>query len=502
MTAAGPVIVHVRARVHLDTDTTLSTGASASGGVVARDHTTGTPIWRGTTQAGLLRHHLRAVAGADTADLLFGTGDRPSPVHTFDALAHHPTAVPTLGYRPGNRVDPVTGVVERGAVFTDEVLEPPAFFDTEWALHLDPTDRKAADRVAAFVVALTGLADGSITLGRRGGRGRGHVHTDHWTATVHDLRTPTGQRAWYLRARTHPGTGLADGTDPATAVDTACTCAPEPARITGVAAAVWSIAEADRRTRLTLVMTVDSADTAPDGTLHPATLLHGSPPAPRADDADTTDRPLPVAREPLHRPRRAADTPVPVESGAALHNWLARHARWILHSIAADAPDPAAADRADALHTALFGSAAGGGSAPRPSRVRVDEPELRNGRMAVLPRVRIDPLTHGAVDSALFADRVLVGAESTITVTVTVPDTLLDLATGLIALMLRDLADGHAPPVGGGAGVGHGRRTLTNAKITTAREHHDSWERFRNSPTRTRSVAALIAHLDRTEDTP
>ena len=47
MTAAGPVIVHVRARVHLRSDTTLSTGRGTAGAELVRDGSTGRPIWLG-----------------------------------------------------------------------------------------------------------------------------------------------------------------------------------------------------------------------------------------------------------------------------------------------------------------------------------------------------------------------------------------------------------------------------------------------------------------------
>ena len=501
MTAAGPVIVHVRARVHLRSDTTLSTGRGTAGAELVRDGSTGRPIWLGTSQAGLLRHHLQAVAGLDVANRLFGTGDRPSTVHTFDAVAHNPEQVtPAIGFRTGNRTDPATATVAPGAVFTDEVLQPPAAFDCEWALHIDSTRADAAHWVAAFAVALTGLTNGSITLGMRSGRGRGSVLADSWTITVHDLRTAHGVRGWFLRDRVDPGRDLtAENSEIRTALDSACAAAPNPARITGVADAFDSIDAADRRNQLTLTMTLASRELLANNASHPATLLHGSPPDPARADLGTAERPLPVQRAPLHRPRSGGD-PVSVDSGTALHNWFARHARWILGALAADSTDPDASQtRAEALHAELFGAH---GSTARPSRVRVDEPPLVGGTVETLPRVRINPLTLGSVETALFADRVLVGATSTATVRIRCTEDILDVTTGLFALILRDLTDGHAPPLGGGVSVGHGRRILTAATITGPREMFPTWERFRDSTSRVAAVTALIDFIDRGQEIP
>lgn len=492
---AARTAVRIRGFVHILTDTTLGGGLSDHGADtrIDRDTATGRPRWAGTGQAGALRHHTKAVLGAHWAERVFGTGDQDSPVRTTHALAYSVDGgYPAVASRDGNRVDPPTGIVEPGAVFTDEVLTAGAVFPIDWAVVT--TADLLVETTAALVRAIDGLSDGSIGLGHRAGKGRGRVTATGWTVTTHDLSTPDGFRSWHSRDRG------ADVWSPPT--ETTDLVAQLEDHLPGLGEQVHRLREIDLRKRLVIRLGLDLAETVPVTArrfvVRPSTMVQSGPAADRRVGAG------PVARSPLVRPTGIDGTAVPIDSGSAVHSWLKRHTGWILHELATRAVDPDAAHlRADRIHEDLFGTVPRTGQVPstvRPSRVKVTEAVITGSTRAFLPHVRLNPLTQGVVPHHLFTEEVLVGGASAITVTVNRPH-LHDL--GAFAWLLRDLKAGVLPPMGAGTTNGHGRRILTDAALDvpegirgTADAPFATWAAFSTHPLRSAATAALAAAIE------
>lgn len=475
-TPRASTVLRIRGRVRLCTDTTLgsSTSDHSADTRIARDTATGRPLWAGTGQAGALRHHLAAVLGDTHADKIFGTGDTDSAVRTTDALAYRTDGgYPTTSLRTGNRIDTATGIVDPGAVFTDEVLPAGTVFLVDWSLHAPSA--QLTDLTAALVRAVDGLDDDSIRLGARAGKGRGETRASHWQVELHELGTATGFEAWYTRERAPrwptPDEKVEGGDDLAACLDIV---------LPGVADRVAALRTIDQRTRIVVTASLAVAETVfigtdahgPRETTRPATMVQGTG---GGDDGDRG----PLARSPLTRPIGRGGDESPIDSGSAVHSMLKRHGRWILHALANRADSPDAAAHADAIADDLFGSSTRGNLSPRrlrSSRVTVTESPIHGTATAQLPHVRLNPLTQGAVDNHLFFEDVLVGGTSTITITIaraSLPD------LGLLDWILRDLTHGAGPAMGAATTNGHGRRVLTAAEFDIPADlydgHPDGW---------------------------
>lgn len=470
-TPRAATVLRIRGRVHLRSDTTIGSSGSDHGADtrIARDTVTGRPLWAGTGQAGALRHHLAAVLGDTHADQVFGSGDIDSSVRTTDALAYRSDGeYPTVSLRSGNRIDSASGIVDHGAVFTDEVLPAGTVFLVDWSIRA--AVGQLIDITAAFVRAVDGLNDDSIRLGKRAGKGRGATSASHWRAEVHELGTAAGFEAWYTRERTphwsEPNEKIDSRDDLAAHLDTV---------LPGVAERIRTLRTIDQRSRIVITAALAVAETilepeaaGPNETIRPATMVQAGNGAAEGDHG-------PLARSPLRRPTGHGGEELPIDSGSAIHSMLKRHARWVLHAIAnrADNPDTAAA-HADTIAENLFGSSTRDNRTPRrlkSSRVTVTESPIHDATTEQLPHVRLNPLTQGAVDNHLFFENVLVGGTSTITVTIT-RASLSDL--GLLDWILRDLTHGIGPAMGAATANGHGRRVLTSATLDIPAGLHDS----------------------------
>ncbi|AUM20267.1 RAMP superfamily CRISPR-associated protein [Rhodococcus ruber] len=448
--------VRIRGHVHVLSDTTIGGDESDQGADTRldRDTVTGRPKWAGTGQAGALRHHLAAVLGDEYAARVFGDASADSPFRSTESLAYGPDGgYPPIDVRRGNHIDAATGVGVRGAVFTDEVLTAGAVFPVDWSVHAGADH--LVEATAGFVRAVDGIRDESICLGLRRGKGRGAISATGWTVERHDLGTPGGFRSWHTRDRVPGWVAPEASTDLVAELD---------ALIPGVAERVRQLRAIDLRKRLMIRMTLAVAELVHPGHDKPrvsraATMVQSGTGRDHREDGA-------LARAPLTRPTGTGGALSPVDSGTALHSMLKRHTGWVLHAIANSADDPGHAHhRADEILEALFGTIIRAGRRPatlRPSRVSVTESAVAGSSTVRLPHVRLNPLTQGAVDSALFFEDVLVGGHSEITVTVTRPR-LHEL--GALAWVLRDLRDGVVSPMGAATTNGHGRRLLTAAAL-------------------------------------
>lgn len=509
-----PTVVRLRGHITLGSDTTIGGSADEDDSIIRldRDTATGRPRWRGTGQAGVLRHHLAALLGTEHAALVFGTGSGPSPVHSTDSLAYRADGgYPLVEKRDGNRVDPESGIVARGAVFTEEVLTAGSSFPVDWSIHARP--EQLVEITAGFVRALDGFSDDSNRLGRRRGKGRGAATLTGWSVDLHDLTTAEGFRSWYTRA---PAPHWRPPVDPPTEL-----VGRLDEILPGVAARVDQLRALDQRSRIVIRMRLALGETILGSNAdapRPATMVQGTgressvESAAAADSADPgpggphADRRA-QARTPLTRPLGPDGTRVPIDSGSAVHSLLKQRTGWILHEIADHADDPELAhDRAEQFLADLFGADADAPrrpGAPRPSRVTVTEAAITRAGMLRLPHVRIDPLTQGAVDHHLFFDDVLVGGGSEITVIIDRPH-LPDL--GALAWVLRDLHLGATPPMGAATTNGHGRRMLTDAELDipaglrdsdTEPRRYATWAEFATGKNADLPKAAISA-LERT----
>jgi hypothetical protein len=481
------MVVEISGTVELRTDTTLSDGSSSEStdSVLVRDPFTGLPVWRGTGQAGVMRHHLAAIR-PELVPATFGQADRSSRVHTADALARLPAAH-LVGRRSGNRIDPHTRQVERGAVFTTEVLPAGTCFPVAWHLHLPREgDGAVPASLVGMVLAASGLVDepDGIRLGLRSGRGRGAVAGRGWRVRLHDLGTPEGFDTWFGGADPVP-----DGPGSPTLLDalaTALDAVAGPCSGRQLRAAVHAVEHEREQLLLQLIVAVGEPD--PVAGVRPTTLLHGVTPFRRdSDDPDLV---------PLARPGRSG-TVEPLDSGSAVHNLLVRQARWALRTLAAP-------EIAEDMLRDLFGGGAEGTVAPRPSRVRETEAPVVGSSAVTWTRNNIDPLTQGTVPGLLFTEVSRYGGDTTWQVQVRGPKAA---DVGLLALVLRDLADGAAQAVGHGSASGHGRRLLTSATVSirgaalcaelgldAAPEPMD-WPTFRDGPLPRTALAALRTAL-------
>ena len=182
------------------------------------DEATGKALLPGTSLAGALRNYLnertqgyghrsQAAQGeraeidalrSATVKLLGGEkGDdegAQSALIIEDALA----GKPKIELRDGVKIDPLTRTAKlekrgnqwRGQKYDLELLEAGTSFNLR--LELLVSENSADEVKRALAIALSGLAQGEITLGLRKRRGFGRCYVPKWAVTEYDLRQPTG----------------------------------------------------------------------------------------------------------------------------------------------------------------------------------------------------------------------------------------------------------------------------------------------------------------------
>lgn len=433
----------------------------------------GSPSLRGTTMAGVVRHYLRRRLGIapgmpdpDSINALLGftkaDGTSARSRVRFDT---HPAKLPAeagSAFRAHNRVDPQTGTVADKALYFREVLPAGTTFDCVWTVDL-PTDlAQARELLATLAAAAEGFsrsAGDGMRLGARSGKGQGVVSASDWTVRAYDTRTPEGFLAYFGNA------AKPSASDQPTGVSLLSALTATSPKLAGSIEPIASAVDA-----VTLSLTFKVAERL-GGQTRPGTVRHGTGKAvkvPRPAGKDDTEKSSDLALL-LRRPvvAGAAARSVPIDPGSAWHAAFKRHAFRIAVARATGSLDDARRSAA-ALVESIFGALnaeAGRGGAPRPSRVRVTERELKDGVVKPITRNRLDPLTQGTIAGALFTEEVVYGGKTEVTVTVARParDDL-----GLLWLILRDYRDGLGEPMGADVSIGHGRRVLTRLEVVSA----------------------------------
>lgn len=402
-----------------------------------RDPLSGQPMLTGTSIAGALRSYLREwEAGFGKpepkaklellAQQLFGDVVDQVSYHSRlvveDALAE---GDPSVEFRAGVAIDPVTRTASAGKLFESELIEAGARFPLRFELGLPADGGESLRR--ALAVALTGLERGEIGLGMRKRRGLGECVVRNWRVERYDLLTGADLVAWLEGQPGVPATGATIA---------------EQLGLTGPLAA----AVPDQRRRLVLEAAFR---------LESSLLIRSSSGGPKSPDM-------------VHLKSRRAGREEPVLSGTSLAGALRARALRIAQTV----HGPAGA----ALVEGLFGQPLDDEAQPRrPSRAKeksasravVHESVVAGGVERVQSRVKLDRFTGGSYPGALFDQQPVFGAERTVVpvrLEVRQPS---DPEIGLLLGVLKDLWTGDLP-LGGEASVGRGRLAGLSARLSLA----------------------------------
>jgi len=383
---------------------------------LARDAETGKPLLTGASIAGALRNYLHTISEAQANDLfgeIRGNTAIASALIVNDALAMNADEVE---WRDGVAINPKTRTAEEKKKFDIELLPAGTRFDLCFELNVSPDEKEL---VRALAMALRGLEQGEIGLGKRKTRGLGMCKISQWHVRRYNVTQLQDLVAWLNDDRTREQTGTS-------------------------IAILLGLADAElvhaARTGFSL-----NAEFGLKGSL----LIRAEGVASNSPD---------VAH--LHSKRNGKWEPI--LSGTSLAGALRARALRIANTLAVDR------DKAGEFVDGMFGPHDGKLWA---SRVRVHESVIRNGLDdRVQSRVKIDRFTGGASNTALFSEQPVFG----------LPETRVQIAlelvkahdqneinraeVGLLLLLLKDLWTGDLP-LGGESSVGRGRLRGRCAKL-------------------------------------
>jgi CRISPR/Cas system CSM-associated protein Csm3 (group 7 of RAMP superfamily) len=430
------------------------------------------PLLTGASIAGALRSYLRErergygqpAVRSSASVLLFGSlkGDdqgEQSPLIVEDALGKPGTY--GIETRDGVGIDPKSRTARHDRLFDVQLWRAGTIFPLRFELLIRESDNADALK-RALATALTGLEDGSITLGARKRRGYGKVSIKGWRVKVYDLTQPDGLLDW-----------IEHGDEPLQNVSPV----PKITAALGVADLID-----DRREFLHI-----TAKFRLNGSL---LIRSGS----GQDD---------WGPDMVHLHSHLADgTRKPILSGTSLAGALRARALKIANTLGPGG-------RAHALIDEMFGMEMRPDVLPKASRVIVNEAVIQNARTDLVQyRVSIDRFTGGARETALFSEQPAFGGnETTLTMDIRLinPE---DHEIGMLLLLLKDLWTGDLP-LGGESSVGRGRLIGKRAKLTLQRDGSSrTWEIIINGQELTiigdrneleRFVAALNRHLKEVE---
>jgi CRISPR/Cas system CMR subunit Cmr4 (Cas7 group RAMP superfamily) len=429
-----PIAVRWVVTAHIAFDSASQVGAHESDycdQTFARD-SRGLPVLPGTSLAGALRQAIvdrlagyrSSTVPSAVRDLFGSLESSQSSLIVFDGVIDGP---PTAAHiRDSVRIVGSTGLAADKGKFDREILAPGLRFRVRFEL-LCPT---APDEPALLQTLLSGLqllADGSVRFGARKSRGLGCAHAAAFQARRFDLTTEAGWRAYAVMDYANPTAGAPAFDDPAGAIRSAL---PTGSGL--------DVAETEDRRQSAAIQLEFGI---------PGGLLVRSP-GRRPDDPDASQL---IEKGPVGD---AAVLP-----GTSIAGLLRHHVQRIASTLGlSDAGN---------LVTSLFGHGpadATDGVVAKPTGSRVSVTESRSPMPRVLrqARVKIDRLTGGPVDTALFDEAPVFGSVHSVAIHVKNP-TAMDIR--LLLLAGRDITEGTLA-VGGSRAVGRGFARSGSVRVT------------------------------------
>lgn len=391
------------------------------------DEVEGHPLLPGTSIAGALRNYLRerelgygkAEISKTIVSQLFGS-DRESndgeqsPLIVDDAVGRSEG----IELRDGVAIDPETRTAADDKKFDMQLLAAGSTFPLRFELLVSENSQNLRNVLAT---ALKGLEDREITLGARKRRGFGQCTVRDWQVFKYDLATKQGLLGWL---------GSEQGLR-------------EPKEQSGQD--ITSMLESQLLTRDERAKAHLKATFLLDGTL----MI-------RSGFGDSDTGPDMVH---LHSKRPGKKTQ-PILPGTSLAGVLRQRALKIARTVSGKKA------KSQQFVDALFGPSEikTGEKHAKSSRVHVRETEIDKSTSLVVTRVKIDRLTGGAYESALFSEQPVIGINQTrltLDLDLRAPS---EPELGLILLLLKDLWTGDLP-IGGESGIGRGRLSGLEATL-------------------------------------
>lgn len=409
--------VIVKGTLVLDTPTHLGNG-DADGPLdmpLLLDPLDNKALLTGTSIAGALRDYLREYP-ADLAEELFGNAYEEesvqSPLVVDDALGENPE----VELRDGVAISPSTRTAEPEKKFDMELLCAGTEFHLSFELQV--LEYKQDKLLKALAIALKGLEDGEIRLGKRKRRGFGKCHVYNWVVCRFDMTDPKALIAWLDNDLTSQ---YDDGKDIASLLGAEV---PELDSIRG------------------RICTLDCTF-AIDGSL----LIRSGFGKSNAPDF-------------VHLHSKRDDQDVPVISGTSLAGALRARALRISKTLGKDGRR---------VTDSIFGNRIYEDDKKEltASRLWIDEAIIKDPLDLVHSRVKIDRFTGGSFPSALFSEQPVFGKLSGETI-VKIHLKLMEANNsdiGLLLLLLKDLWTGDLP-IGGESSMGRGRLKGKHAIIS------------------------------------
>ena len=409
------------------------------------------PLLTGASLAGALRAYLRRISGKDASldKALFGGAkgddeDEQSPLIVDDALGQ----AAGVELRDGVKLDPATRTAAEGALFNIETWAAGTVFPLRLELILLDREDQRELAMQALAAALTGLSNGSITLGARKRRGYGQARVEQWRIRRFNLAESVDDLLDWLQK----GNDKLD--------ETAITVATQDGNrrpltddelMTALLKAFGSSAQPMSNQENVFTLSAEFA-------LESSLLIRGST---GRDD-------LGPDMVHLHSRRNGKQEPAPILSGTSLAGALRARATRILNTLNPNKTQPIIAE--------MFGPEMKGKVTPKASRVVVEECEIVNSVTDLVQnRIRIDRFTGGVVEGGLFSEQPAFGKPDT---RLTIRLRLLDpegYEIGLLLLLLKDLWTGDLP-LGGEISVGRGRLRGRSATLVWKRAgQSDEW---------------------------
>jgi CRISPR/Cas system CMR subunit Cmr4 (Cas7 group RAMP superfamily) len=427
------------------------------------------PLLTGASLAGALRAYLKRFSGGDAQfdTALFGGGKgdddgEQSPLIADDALGSKGAAVEL---RDGVKLDPASRTAADKALFNIETWAAGTTFPLRLELVLidDPKkpDRQEA-ALRALATALTGLSNGSITLGARKRRGYGQARVAQWRVRRFNLAGSADDLLSWLR----DGNAKLDGSAKTVAtVNGGGSLLPDHELMTALLRAFGSAAQPIANQEHVFTLSAEFS-------LESSLLIRGNT---GKDDLG----PDMVHLHSRRNGKNGQQEPVPILSGTSLAGALRGRATRILNTLTQDKTDQIIAD--------MFGPEMKGKVTPRASRVIVEECEIVNAVTDLVQnRIRIDRFTGGVMEGALFSEQPAFGKKETrLTIRLRLLDPM-EHEIGLLLLLLKDLWTGDLP-LGGEISVGRGRlrgRSATQVWRRGGEGQSDEWriERVSDDP--------------------